>query len=89
MAKATYGQLWAMWLFAKNDATAAVIGSQTPDNMIFVGQRIGKGTAFRYTVTAATADYKTTTQYTTNVFTASTVNDSNRAIISAPTGGMG
>lgn len=37
MAKATYGQLWACYAFKINQSSAAAIGAQEPDNIIFVG----------------------------------------------------
>lgn len=57
--------------------------------MIFVGEKLGKGIAFRFTVVADSNDLKTSALYTTSVFSAATVNDSNKAVIKAPTGGMG
>jgi len=36
-AKATCGQLWAIWAFKKEDTTNATLTAQEEDNMIFAG----------------------------------------------------
>lgn len=85
MAKATYGQLWAFWPFLA-DATGTVsIGSVEPDQLIFVGEKVGKGIAFRWGLSGDPLN--TTGTVITSKFTVSSAN--NTATISAPAGGVG
>jgi len=58
--------------------------------MLFCGQKLGKGTAFRYTMIDDGTNSSTlsTSALTTSKFTTGLVT-SNVAYISAPTGGMG
>lgn len=89
MAKATYGGLWSMWAFMADDGTQTALGAAEADQIIFIGERIGKGIAFRWGLDTAGALLKTTSTVITSKFTASNVTNSNTAVISAPTGGMG
>lgn len=85
MAKATYGQLWAFWPFLA-DATGTVsIGSVAPDQLIFVGEKVGKGIAFRWGLSGDPLN--TTSTVITGKFVNTT--DANTATISAPAGGVG
>jgi hypothetical protein len=85
-AKASYGAIWNMWPFMRDESVSTVkISAQIPDNMICVGTLKGKGTVFRGTLTGATLIYTatSTTIMTEGKDVTGIVN------ISAPTGGMG
>ena len=86
LANTDYGSAWNFWPFKANEATASTtIAAQTPDNLMIVGTRQGKGTIWRATLAGAELIYTATT---TNVFT---VNNAASGVvsISGPTGGMG
>jgi hypothetical protein len=59
--------------------------AQTPDNIICIGSKVGKGAMFRATLAGGTLIYTTTA---TSTFT--TNNDASGVVhIDSPTGGMG
>jgi len=85
---ATYGQIWGLWLYKKNETSTTAIALQVPDQVIFVGNKKNVGTAFIFTLTVTTKNYHGNAK-DTSVFGTAGVAASNAAILSAPTGGMG
>jgi len=86
MDKATYGQLWGFWPFKAADSTSTTIGAIEPDNVIFVGEKAGKGNAFRFSLNGTSMLNETAD---TTKFVQATVVVANQAVIAAPTGGVG
>lgn len=88
MSKELYGQLWGLWAFATANTTSTTkIMAQTWDNMIFVGEKVNAGTAFRHALSSDVLGALVSTGLTPASFSASAVNASNKAIIKGPTGG--
>lgn len=85
MAKATYGQLWGLYAFLKEETGTDKIGAQTPDAMIFVGTSKGAGIAFRFSMADDSGTLKTSAIETKFTVTST----SNVANIAGPAGGMG
>jgi hypothetical protein len=50
MARATYGAVHVMWPFLKDASDTTALGAVEPDAIIFAGERVGKGIAFRFTL---------------------------------------
>ena len=48
-AVADYGSIWGLYMFKKEETSANAIGAQTPDSLIVVGTKKGKGLAARFT----------------------------------------
>lgn len=92
LPRATYGQLWNFWLFLADASGTTVLGTVEPDSMIFCGTSAGKGIAFRWGLAGSGTDPNVmagtvvTTKFTN---TNTTLVSANKALISAPTGGMG
>ena len=54
MVNTSYGQLWCIYAFKNDETGADKIGAQVPNAIIFTGEFLGKGIAFRWGLTAAT-----------------------------------
>jgi hypothetical protein len=94
-ATATYGQLWAALLWTKDETGATTLLKQTSDRAIIVGSLKNVGTAFTMTAASTTVgagkNYAVSGTALTECFqeTNGGVSANNRAVIKAPTGGMG
>lgn len=88
LTNSTYGQIWGLWAYKKNETGTTAIALQVPDQVIFVGNKKNVGTAVIFTLSVTTKTYHGNAK-DTSVFGTAGVAASNAAILSAPTGGMG
>ena len=88
MTVGTYGQIWGLWAFKKNETGTTVIAKQVPDQVIFVGNLKNVGSAVVFSLPNANDLYASGAKDTA-YFTTAGVTAGNIATISAPTGGMG
>lgn len=88
MAVATYGQVWRFWPIEAAGSSTDSLAAVAPDQLVFVGEKAGKGIAFRFTLDGSTK-VPNAVENGTGIFDVGTVTANNTAIISAPVGGMG